>query len=65
MRYSDNIEEVQNLNAQVEELYDFVKFVATSFDKVGRAALKFMPLKEYPPIVLEAVKNKIKGIPPN
>jgi hypothetical protein len=56
-------EQIQNLNAEIEELYEFVKFMATSFDEVGRAALLFMPERVYHPFVIEAVRERIKNPP--
>lgn len=51
--------ENRELVNEAQELYEFVRFVATSFDKVGRDALKFMPSKEYHPLVIESVRAMI------
>jgi hypothetical protein len=55
------IQEIQSLNKEAFELYEFVEFLATSTDQVGRDALKFMPSKQYHPLVIEKVKEIIKS----
>lgn len=53
------VRESRELQEQVEELYSFVEFVATSTDKAGRAALMFMPVRQYHPMVLSTVRDMI------
>lgn len=55
----DSFIEDRELVTQAQELYEFVKFVATSTDSVGRSALLFMPMKEYHPIVLSTARDLI------
>lgn len=62
MPHIETIIENRELVQEAQELYDFVKFVATSTDKVGRSALLFMPQKTYHPLVLESVKEMIACI---
>lgn len=59
MRYENNSQEVQSLKAEVDELYEFVEFLAKYVDEAGRDAIKFMELK-YHPMTLKIVKDLIE-----
>ena len=55
------VQESRELQEQAEELYSFVKFLATSTDRAGRAALMFMPVRQYHPMVLSTVRDLIRS----
>lgn len=61
MRFNSGEERI-DLRQEVEELYEFVKFLA-ELDPIGRDAIRFRPL-DYHPLTFIIVKDLIKHAKP-